>query len=53
MGEYGCVEEVKGEYEGGGLGDMKVKGLVKNMMEERLEGIGKGGKELEKDIGGM
>ena len=44
------LEELKAHYQRGGLGDMKVKGFLNNIMQETLEPIRNRRKEFEKDI---
>lgn len=41
---------MKAHYQRGGLGDMKVKGFLNNIMQETLEPIRNRRKEFEKDI---
>jgi len=48
--EYDGLEELKAHYERGGLGDMKVKRFLNNIMQETLEPIRSRRKALEKDI---
>jgi len=48
--EYSCLQELKDHYTRGGLGDMKVKKLLNNVMQEELEPIRQRRKEYEKDI---
>ena len=48
--EYHDLEELKAHYVRGGLGDMKVKKFLNNIMQETLEPIRNRRKELEKDI---
>ena len=48
--EYPNLEELKGHYQGGGLGDMKVKKFLNEIMQETLEPIRNRRKEFEKDI---
>ncbi|MCD8338313.1 MAG: tryptophan--tRNA ligase [Lachnospiraceae bacterium] len=48
--EYANLDELKAHYTRGGLGDMKVKRFLTNVMQETLEPIRKRRKELEKDI---
>ncbi len=51
--EYANLEELKGHYTRGGLGDVKVKRFLNNIMQETLEPIRQRRKELEKDIEGV
>ncbi|MCD8130749.1 MAG: tryptophan--tRNA ligase [Lachnospiraceae bacterium] len=48
--EYANLNELKEHYQRGGLGDMKVKRFLNNVMQETLEPIRSRRKELEKDI---
>ncbi len=48
--EYANLDEMKAHYVKGGLGDMKVKRFLNNVMQETLEPIRNRRKELEKDI---
>jgi len=48
--EYSCLQELKDHYTRGGLGDVKVKKLLNNIMQEELEPIRLRRKEYEKDI---
>ena len=48
--EYADLGELKAHYERGGLGDVKVKKFLNNVMQETLEPIRNRRKELEKDI---
>ncbi len=48
--EYSCLQELKDHYTRGGLGDMKVKKLLNNVIQEELEPIRQRRKEYEKDI---
>ncbi|MBO5283269.1 MAG: tryptophan--tRNA ligase [Lachnospiraceae bacterium] len=48
--EYACLQELKEHYTRGGLGDVKVKKLLNNIIQEELEPIRKRRKEYEKDI---
>ena len=48
--DYPSLEELKAHYQRGGLGDMKVKGFLNNIMQETLEPIRNRRKEFEKDI---
>ncbi len=48
--EYANLNELKEHYQRGGLGDMKVKRFLNNVMQETLEPIRNRRKELEKDI---
>ena len=48
--EYTDLDELKAHYKRGGLGDVKVKKFLNNVMQETLEPIREKRKELEKDI---
>ena len=48
--EYAGLDELKEHYQRGGLGDVKVKKLLINIMQEFLEPVRNRRKELEKDI---
>lgn len=48
--DYPNLEELKAHYTRGGLGDVKVKKFLNNVMQETLEPIRNRRKELEKDI---
>lgn len=48
--EYSCLQELKDHYTRGGLGDMKVKKLLNNVIQEELEPIRRRRREYEKDI---
>ena len=48
--EYSCLQELKDHYTRGGLGDVKVKKLLNNIIQEELEPIRARRKEYEKDI---
>lgn len=48
--EYDNLDELKAHYQRGGLGDIKVKKFLENIMQETLEPIRSRRKELEKDI---
>lgn len=48
--EYANLDEVKAHYQRGGLGDMKVKRFLNNILQEVLEPIRARRKEYEKDI---
>jgi len=47
---YPGLDELKGHYQRGGLGDVKVKKFLNDVMQETLEPIRQRRKELEKDI---
>lgn len=48
--EYDCLAEMKEHYQRGGLGDVKVKKFLNNVMQAELEPIRNRRKEFEKDI---
>ena len=48
--EYANLDELKAHYERGGLGDMKVKRLLNEVMQETLAPIREKREELAKDI---
>lgn len=48
--DYSSLEEVKEHYQKGGLGDVKVKRFLNNILNEELEPIRTRRKEFEKDI---
>lgn len=48
--EYSCLQELKDHYTRGGLGDVKVKKLLNNILQEELEPIRQRRREYEKDI---
>lgn len=48
--DYANLDELKTHYTRGGLGDVKVKKFLNNVMQETLEPIRARRKELEKDI---
>ena len=48
--EYANLDELKAHYQRGGLGDVKVKKFLNNILQEELEPIRTRRKELEKDI---
>lgn len=48
--EYANLDELKGHYQRGGLGDVKVKKFLNAIMQEELEPIRARRKELEKQI---
>lgn len=48
--DYKNLDELKEHYQRGGLGDVKVKKFLNNVMQEELEPIRKRRKEFEKDI---
>lgn len=48
--EYANLDELKGHYTRGGLGDVKVKKFLNDVMQETLEPIRQRRHELEKDI---
>jgi tryptophanyl-tRNA synthetase len=48
--DYANLEEMKAHYQRGGLGDVKVKKFLNNVVQEELEPIRKRRAEYEKDI---
>lgn len=48
--EYANLDELKAHYQRGGLGDVKVKKFLNNILQETLEPVRNRRKELEKDI---
>ena len=48
--DYACLEEMKAHYEKGGLGDMKVKRLLNEVMQETLAPIRERREAFAKDI---
>lgn len=48
--DYANLDELKAHYKRGGLGDVKVKKFLNNVMQEELAPIREKRKELEKDI---
>ena len=48
--DYANLGELKAHYERGGLGDVKVKKFLNNILQEELEPIRAKRKEFEKDI---
>ena len=48
--EYANLDELKEHYQRGGLGDVKVKKFLNNVLQEELEPIRNRRKELQKDI---
>ena len=49
--EYSCLQELKDHYTHGGLGDVKVKKFLNNVMQEELSPIRARRKEYENRIG--
>lgn len=50
LNEYENLDELKAHYMRGGLGDVKVKKFLNNVLQEELEPIRNRRKELQKDI---
>ncbi len=48
--DYANLDELKAHYERGGLGDVKIKKFLNNVLQEELEPIRKRRAEYEKDI---
>ena len=51
--DYANLDELKAHYQRGGLGDVKVKKFLNNVLQEELEPIRNRRKEYEKDIPGV
>lgn len=51
--EYANLDELKDHYRRGGLGDVKIKKFLNNVLQEELEPIRQRRKEYEKDIPGV
>ncbi len=51
--EYANLDELKGHYMRGGLGDVKVKKFLNNVLQEELEPIRNKRKEFEQNIDGV
>lgn len=51
--EYANLDELKAHYQRGGLGDVKVKKFLNNVLQEELSPIRARRKEYEKDIEGI
>lgn len=51
--DYANLDELKAHYMRGGLGDVKVKKFLNNVLQEELEPIRNRRKEFEKDIPGV
>ena len=49
--DYANLDELKAHYQRGGLGDVKVKKFLNNVLQETLEPIRNRREELEKDPG--
>lgn len=50
LSDYANLDELKAHYQRGGLGDVKVKKFLNNVLQEELEPIRNRRKELQKDI---
>lgn len=50
LSDYNNLQELKEHYKKGGLGDVKIKRFLNNILQEELEPIRNRRKELEKDI---
>ena len=50
LSDYKNLDELKEHYQRGGLGDVKVKKFLNNVLQEELEPIRKRREELQKDI---
>lgn len=53
LSEYSCLDELKEHYKKGGLGDVKIKKFLINVLERELEPIRSKRAEYEKDIAGV
>lgn len=51
--DYSCLDELKEHYQKGGLGDVKIKKFLNNVLERELEPLRKRRAEYEKDIPGV
>ncbi len=51
--DYSCLDELKEHYKKGGLGDVKIKKFLNNVLERELEPLRKRRAEYEKDIPGV
>lgn len=51
--DYSCLDELKDHYKRGGLGDVKIKRFLNDVVQEELEPIRKRRAEYEKDIPGV
>lgn len=51
--DYKCLDELKEHYRRGGLGDVKIKKFLNNVLERELEPVRKRRAEYEKDIPGV
>ena len=51
--EYKNLDELKAHYQRGGLGDVKIKRFLNNVLEDILEPIRERRKEAEKDLAGV
>ena len=51
--EYKNLDELKADYQKGGLGDVKIKLFLNNILQELLEPIRNRRKEYEKNIDGI
>lgn len=51
--EYSCLDDLKEHYKKGGLGDVKIKKFLINVLERELSPIRKRRGEFEKDISGV
>ena len=50
--DYSCLDELKAHYQRGGLGDVKVKKFLNNVMQEELRPIRERRKEWENQCSG-
>lgn len=51
--EYACLDELKAHYQRGGLGDVKVKKLLNNVLQAELAPIRAARQQWQKDIPGV
>ena len=51
--DYSCLDELKEHYKKGGLGDVKIKKFLNNVLERELDPIRKKRAEYEKNIPGV
>ena len=48
--DYSCLDEVKEHYQKGGLGDVKIKKFLNNILQEELKPIREKREAFEKDL---
>lgn len=51
--EYACLDELKAHYQRGGLGDVKVKKLLNNILQEELRPVREARARWQQDIPGV